>query len=133
MIGGAVFGIAGAIAGGTSKKTKEICNKLEIKITTRNKDYPVVYINLINTEFKKDGLIYKTASKSVQTILSKFMIISDQLEQEANGAHETQSAPVNSAPALSAADEIKKYKELLDIGAITQEEFDKKKKELLGF
>ncbi len=30
------------------------------------------------------------------------------------------------------ADELKKYKELLDIGAITQEEFDAKKKELLG-
>lgn len=32
----------------------------------------------------------------------------------------------------SAADEIKKYKELLDIGAITQEEFEQKKKQLLG-
>lgn len=32
----------------------------------------------------------------------------------------------------SAADEIKKYKELLDMEAITQEEFDIKKKELLG-
>lgn len=31
----------------------------------------------------------------------------------------------------SSADEIKKYKELLDMGAITQEEFDLKKKELL--
>ena len=30
------------------------------------------------------------------------------------------------------ADEIRKYKELLDMGAITQEEFDVKKKELLG-
>lgn len=29
-------------------------------------------------------------------------------------------------------EEIKKYKELLDIGAITQEEFDIKKKEILG-
>jgi len=29
-------------------------------------------------------------------------------------------------------DEIKKYKELLDSGIITQEEFDAKKKELLG-
>lgn len=36
------------------------------------------------------------------------------------------------APAPSAADEIKKFKELLDIGAITQEEFDAKKKQLLG-
>ena len=29
-------------------------------------------------------------------------------------------------------DELKKFKELLDLGAITQEEFDAKKKELLG-
>lgn len=32
----------------------------------------------------------------------------------------------------SSADELKKFKELLDIGAITEEEFDIKKKELLG-
>ena len=32
----------------------------------------------------------------------------------------------------SSADEIKKYKELLDMGVITQEEFDAKKKQLLG-
>lgn len=32
----------------------------------------------------------------------------------------------------SAADEIKKFKELLDMGVITQEEFDAKKKQLLG-
>ena len=34
---------------------------------------------------------------------------------------------------VSTADEIKKYKELLDMGAITQDEYDRKKKELLGF
>ena len=32
----------------------------------------------------------------------------------------------------SSADELKKYKELLDSGVITQEEFDAKKKQLLG-
>lgn len=36
------------------------------------------------------------------------------------------------APANSAADELKKFKELLDMGIITQEEFDAKKKQLLG-
>ena len=35
-------------------------------------------------------------------------------------------------PATSAADELKKYKDLLDSGVITQEEFDAKKKQLLG-
>ena len=33
---------------------------------------------------------------------------------------------------LSSADELKKFKELLDAGIITQEEFDQKKKQLLG-
>lgn len=33
---------------------------------------------------------------------------------------------------LSTTDELKKYKELLDMGIITQEEFDAKKKQLLG-
>ncbi|MBR5601424.1 MAG: SHOCT domain-containing protein, partial [Clostridia bacterium] len=33
---------------------------------------------------------------------------------------------------LSPADELKKFKELLDMGIITQEEFDAKKKQLLG-
>ena len=33
---------------------------------------------------------------------------------------------------VSDADEIKKYKELLDSGIITQEEFDAKKRQLLG-
>ena len=45
----------------------------------------------------------------------------------------TAAAPVirQEAPTSSAA-ELKQYKELLDIGAITQEEFDAKKKQLLG-
>lgn len=33
----------------------------------------------------------------------------------------------------NAADELRKYKELLDIGALTQEEFDAKKAQLLKF
>jgi len=36
------------------------------------------------------------------------------------------------ANTVSSADEIKKYKDLLDSGVITQEEFDTKKKQLLG-
>ena len=38
----------------------------------------------------------------------------------------------SSTSAVSSADELKKFKELLDSGIITQEEFDAKKKQLLG-
>lgn len=48
-------------------------------------------------------------------------------EQEASNNLESPSAPQTSA-----ADEIKKFKELLDSGIITQAEFDAKKKQLLG-
>lgn len=125
IVGGAIFGLAGAIAGGTSKKSKQVCTKLEIKITTKNTDNPVIYLNLINTEFKKDGLIYKIASKSVQNILSKFQIIVNQLEEE-------KGVSIKNNSNISVADEIKKFKELLDNGIISQEEFDVKKKQLLG-
>lgn len=49
--------------------------------------------------------------------------------KDGGAIHQTQSAP---APVASAADELKKFKELLDMGIITQEEFDAKKKQLLG-
>lgn len=41
-------------------------------------------------------------------------------------------ASQSSGSSVSAADELKKFKELLDIGVITKEEFDAKKKQLLG-
>ena len=42
------------------------------------------------------------------------------------------TTPNNGGAAVSAADELKKFKELLDMGVISQEEFDAKKKQLLG-
>lgn len=39
----------------------------------------------------------------------------------------------NASPVVSVADEMLKFKQLLDMGIITQEEFEKKKRELLGF
>ena len=45
---------------------------------------------------------------------------------------EKASKAAGNAPALSSADELMKFKNLLDAGVITQEEFDAKKKQLLG-
>ena len=49
---------------------------------------------------------------------------------EFNAIKAKQNSGENST--LSAADELRKFKELLDQGVITQEEFDAKKKQLLG-
>lgn len=42
------------------------------------------------------------------------------------------AATLSAEPGNTSADEIMKYKQLLDAGAITQEEYDAKKKQLLG-
>lgn len=127
LVGGTLFGVAGAIAGGTSKKTKEMCTKLQFKITTRIQKIPTIYINLITAQCKKDSFVYKTAYSTVQELLSWFKIAADQAASQEN----IQNIPVNNV-AYSPADEIKKYKDLLDSGIITQEEFEVKKKELLN-
>ncbi len=54
--------------------------------------------------------------------------IADYLEQKRNQS----TTPTQVVQQTSAADELKKFKELLDSGIITQEEFDAKKKQLLG-
>ncbi len=50
--------------------------------------------------------------------------------EEAAEARKAAAKPA--VPAASNADELAKYKQLLDTGVITQEEFDAKKKQLLG-
>ena len=54
-------------------------------------------------------------------------------KEEYEAELKAKNAPaVSAAPALSSADELKKFKDLLDAGIISQEEFDAKKKQLLG-
>lgn len=45
--------------------------------------------------------------------------------------HEAKVTSANKAPSISDADELMKFKKLLDAGIITKDEFDKKKKKIL--
>ncbi len=129
VAGGLLFGGVGAVVGGVTgkKKSKQTCTSLKIKITLNDMTTPTEYINLITTETKKSSFIYQTCEKQAQEILSLFQVM---CEQNKNAQEELQSNSV--IQEISSADEIKKYKTLLDDGIITQEEFDAKKKQLLG-
>lgn len=63
-----------------------------------------------------------TNNEEIHSILSKLLI-----ERQQN-----QKSEILQNNILSNADELKKFKELLDNGVITQEEFNVKKKQLLG-
>lgn len=125
LVGGALFGGTGAIVGGVTgkRKNKGVCNSLRIKITMNDIKFPTAYINFIETATKKTGFVYKNIYEQAQECLSTLQLICDRHKKP-----ETQ----NNTQTTSNADEILKFKELLDAEVITQEEFDAKKKELLG-
>ena len=66
-------------------------------------------------------MIYKTEKQK------EVIIVENQTQVESITTQK--SNPIDKNKAI---EEIKQFKELLDVGIITQEEFDAKKKELLG-
>ena len=127
-VGGLLFGGSGAVVGtltGARKQT-QTCTELRIKLTLNNTAIPYLFIDFIKgASFKKDSMIYRQLADSAQAVMSMLQIISKSTNEEQT----QQAVTVNVS---SSADEIRKYKTLLDDGIITQEEFDAKKKQLLG-
>ncbi|UED78330.1 SHOCT domain-containing protein [Lysinibacillus sp. CD3-6] len=126
LVGGALFGDTGAIVGAVTgkKKIKGICSSLKLKITLNNIYNPVVYVHFIETDMKKSGVLYQNAYNAAHECLSILELICSQQQP-------TVEAVRHQGQTTSAADEILKYKQLLDMGAITQAEFEEKKNELL--
>lgn len=101
-------------------------------------DLPVDSVSAIGSKWPK-GIAVATSSGKIAFLMIKnrdaiHKCVSDLLiERQSKPVVASATAPVPKQEApVSNADELKKYKELLDMGAITQEEFDAKKKQLLG-
>ena len=127
IVGAALFGGVGAVVGSATgkKKIKQTCTNLMVKITVNNMTAPVEYIKLISSTTSKNSMIYRGAYQDAQQIISLLQLICSQRKD----AKEVNSVLVQQA---SGADELSKYKALLDDGIITEEEFQAKKKQLLG-
>ncbi|AIC93796.1 DUF4428 domain-containing protein [Shouchella lehensis] len=123
-INGGYFSHTGTMAGGLTgkRRTRGVCNSLQIKVTMNDINDPVVYIHFLkNAKSKRDEMVYRSLFEQAQECVSTFQVICDR---------ENNQKPLTET-AFSVADEIKKFKELLDDGIITEEEFHKKKLELL--
>lgn len=113
----------------------------------------IYYVDCIGVQFKKSGLQLgylqlETASGIMNNRGNNFFNentftfdgsklpndkmeeVADYIKKQVDLAKKQRNAPA--AAEVSPAEEIKKFKELLDSGIITQEEFDAKKKQLLG-
>ena len=83
-------------------------------------------VSTANSQYGGENSIQFSGKKSNEEAEIIVNFIRKQIEDIKN-------APVSGVvQQLSPAEELKKFKELLDMGVITQEEFDAKKKELLG-
>lgn len=82
------------------------------------------YLYIIETDFPIELFIGLSLAMVVVAFAKRSSFIAE--------SKESKQTVVNNIQETTNADELKKYKDLLDSGAITQEEFDAKKKELLG-
>ena len=120
-------------------------NKCDITVTNKRVygkaafgkrvDLPFDMISSVGTSAFK-GISVATSSGRITFYLCKnrdevFNTVSKLLLERQNQQKSKETVVKQEIP-QSSADELKKYKELLDSGIITQEEFDAKKKQLLG-
>lgn len=84
VAGGVLFGGVGAIVGGVTggKKTTQTCSKLQIKIVINDIDSPILYIDLITVETKKDNPVYKNAIDAAQEIIAVLQIMCSETSVE---------------------------------------------------
>lgn len=122
LAGGALFGRIGATVGAVTgaRKSQSVCESLKIKVTVRNNSSPAILVDYITSATKTSSYVYKEAFEKAHKTLSALQYAVDSVSQSPN------------LPSFDPVDEMRKYKQLLDEGIITEEEFKAKKKQLLG-
>lgn len=132
VVGGVLAGGVGAVLGGVTKKKKQKnqVDSLKIMVTFKDRSPQSVTLDYIKKKQDKDKKYEKTLMKAKETMAGFDYIVSelgvDRHDELVGSVNRQQEQPITSA------DEIRKYKELLDEGIISQKEFDAKKKSLLG-
>lgn len=134
VLSAGALAVGAVFAFGWSRSEFTVTNQRVCGIAAFGKrvDLPLDSVSAVGTSFL-NGIDVGTSSgrlrfkfmknnAEIHTALSKLIV-----ERQKNNNQATVQRNV-----ASNADEVKKFKELLDSGIITQEEFDKKKKQLLG-
>ena len=131
LIGGAFFGLGGAIVGGSrSRSINEKCNQLKLILRVNDFNCPeivIIYVN--NVDVDKNSSIYKNMKNNLQSVCSmlEYMLNEKTLEQSSSVKHTE-----NNSIQASNKEQLQELKEMLDDGLITQEDYEQKKKQILG-
>lgn len=126
VVGGVIAGGVGAIVGATTGgKQNDYIDHLGLIITLKDgSNFEIVFIRKIEQE-KANSF---TARDDIQRFNTLVSMIDAIIAKNNQTAKTTSTENTNPDP----ADEIRKFKKLADDGIITQDEFEAKKKQLLG-
>lgn len=125
--GGLLFGGAGAIVGAVTGG-KQFDQVTRVSITVRLSSGKAIEYNLLPTgKTKSTSFEAKTANERLEDMSA----LLDRIIETNHTPTPVAPQPTTETSPASPADEIRKYKSLLDDGIITQEEFDAKKHSLL--
>lgn len=129
VAGGLLLGGVGAIVGSNvgKRKGRKVVENLFLKINLKSLDFPCVIIPYIDKAVKVSSNEYKKAFSAAQETVSCLELIVDAVDK-AISPEESNVGDQGS----NVAEQIMQFKSLLDMGAITEEEFELKKRELLG-
>ncbi|MGL5382104.1 MAG: SHOCT domain-containing protein [Culicoidibacterales bacterium] len=142
VVGGAVFGGAGAVTGAIIGKKNKNMSHLKIKLFLNDIDNPVIYISISDKPVAKNSSAYDKQLKIADIIISTFDILFAKINNDQlSNLHQESVTSINNLEESIKLNEIekfdndvevlKKFKFLLDEGIITQEEFDIKKRQIL--
>lgn len=130
LIGGAFFGVTGALVGSSGKREiSNYCQSLKLLIRINNIDQPLLEISFIGGKTEKDGFTYKNCLNSLQQICAYFeyMINNKPFEESAKTLNDS----VKEKQTKSKKEKLTELKELFDDGFITEEDYNKKKQDIL--
>ena len=123
LVGGAFFGVTGAIIGGSGKrKINNYCSVLKLLIRVNDIDSPLIEIPFVNSSCNKDGISYKNYIKSIQETCALFEFMINYKKPE---------NIVETEEIVSIKDKLIELKQLLDEGLINEEDYENKKQEIL--
>ena len=128
VVGGLLFSGVGAVIGSViganpGRKIKKISIDITYEVNGQCKLFTACLYN--GKPIKPSGLEYNSFIQNAKIVMGQLDML---LEKKESGRKET----VNIASHVSVADEIRKFKSLLDDGIITADEFAKKKEQLLA-
>ena len=131
LIGGAFFGLGGLIIGSSmSRDIDESCNQLKLIMRINDFDCPQIVVTYIeNIGYDKNSFIYKSMKENLQSICStlEYILNKKTLEQTFSANQEEQSHEKKSNK-----EQLQELKEMIDEGLITLEDYEQKKKQILG-